>query len=639
MGRRHMQWLQPAPADFRQRCDSVDRAAGRRIEALRELAACELNDAQFSRLIRSFENARADGEASSLENFTLGLVSNATTDLFTPVLRGTGLRYGFALRVANAPFGITWQAATSPEYGVLSADPDAILLALDFRAYFKEYSLPDADAHGAVESAIAQLQNLIDAFQSACRAAILVQSIPAPPEGLFGSLDRCQPGTPRWLATRFNDQLVAKVMRPGVSLVDVEALAAQVGLATWHDRSQYLTARLPFAAELIPLYADHVLRVIGAIRGRGRKVLVLDLDNTLWGGVIGDDGIEGIRLGQGDPLGEASQDLQRAALALKERGVLLAVCSKNDEAVALNAIQSHVEMILREDDFSAFQINWADKATNLEILAERLSLGLDSFVFLDDNPFEREQVRRSLPEVLVPELPSDPATYARVLMTGGFFETITFAAEDRERVSQYAANRRRETLAAQSRDLGEFLRSLQMEATFTTGGDLGWTRLAQLINKSNQFNLTTRRYTEAEVMAMVADSDTLTMQVRLVDRFGDNGMISAIICKPSGKDWVIDTWVMSCRVLGRAVEQAVLNRLAEEARTRGIPRLIGTYRPTERNGMVAEHYFKLGFTRGAVGDEGQWILDLAEYVAREVPIAVKLDSTEFKGATSANSAA
>jgi FkbH-like protein len=303
------------------------------------------------------------------------------------------------------------------------------------------------------------------------------------------------------------------------------------------------------------------------------------------------------------------------------------VCSKNDEAVALKAIREHPEMLLRQSDFTAFQINWADKASNLEILAQRLSLGLDAFVFLDDNPAERSQVRQALPQVLVPELPSDPAAYARVLMTAGLFEAVTFSEEDRGRAEQYAANDRRESLRAQSRDLGSFLRSLGMQAIFTASGEIGWSRFAQLINKSNQFNLTTRRYSESELQTLVADPSTLTLQVRLTDQFGDNGMISAVIAVPKGRDWVLDTWVMSCRVVGRLVEQAVLNRIVAEARARGIRRLIGIYRPTERNGMVKEHYAKLGFTRvdACAPGEERWELDVAAFTAFDVPIAVQCD--------------
>jgi FkbH-like protein len=620
-----MPWLPPPPADFRQRCDAIDGMPAGRAQALQELAGHELGERQLSRLVRSLQEVLRQEADSPLQRFVLGLVSNATTDFVATAIQGTGVRHGFALQIAAAPFGVTLQAATSGEYGLLSENPDAILLALDYRAYFPDFALFDQDADGVVDQALARLCGLTAAFQAKSSATLLVQTIVAPPERIFGSFDRRQPGTPAWLTARFNERLQTEIVRPGISLVDVEALATQVGVAAWYDRAQYMTARLPYAAEYVPLYSEHVLRVIAAIRGKGRKVLVLDLDNTLWGGVIGDDGIEGIRLGNGDPVGEAFLDVQRAALALKGRGVLLAVCSKNEEAVAMKAIREHPEMLLREKDFAAFQINWTDKASNLRILSERLSLGLDSFVFLDDNPLERDQVRKFTPTVLAPELPSDPAAYARILTIGGFFETVAFSAEDRMRSEQYAVNRRRESLAAESHDLGEYLRSLQMEVTFTTGSEHGWSRFTQLINKSNQFNLTTRRYTESEILALASDPSILTMQVRLSDQFGDNGMISALICKPLDGDWVIDTWVMSCRVLGREVERAVLNRLVEEGRAAGIRRLTGIYRKTERNGMVAGHYAKLGFQQIAAEDGERWALDLAEYTLHDVPMLVKCE--------------
>jgi FkbH-like protein len=360
------------------------------------------------------------------------------------------------------------------------------------------------------------------------------------------------------------------------------------------------------------------------MRGRSRKVLVLDLDNTMWGGVVGDDGLEGIRLGQGDPRGEAHLELQSAALALKKRGVLLAVSSKNDEAVARRAIREHPDMLLREDDFSAVQINWSDKATNLELLAEKLSLGIDSFVFIDDNPVERAQVRGALPDVFVPELPSDPAQYASVLLASGAFESITFSEEDRHRAEQYRANGKRESLAAQSRDLNSFLESLQMSAVFTSKGADGWARFTQLINKSNQFNLTTLRYTEADIAELVEHPRVLTLQVRLRDQFGDNGMICAIIARPRDDEWILDTWVMSCRVLGRRVEEATLNEIVRLAAKEGIRSLIGLYRPTPRNGLVRDHYKKLGFRHsGTEGDTEHWRLEVNEYLPRSVPISVE----------------
>lgn len=615
-------WLPAPPSDFRQQCEQIDHGSGPRGERLVRLAQHALGDVHLARLARSLSVARESGRDAPLARMVLGLVSNGTTDFIAPALAATALRHGISLQVAPASFGVTLQAALDPASEVVQADPDAILLALDYRAYFPYYVLADS-ADAAVDAAVGYLLKTTEAFQAASRAVLLVQTLAAPPERLFGSFDRRQPGTAPWLAARFNERLIADIVGPGICLFDVEGLATQIGLAAWYDRSQHMTARLPFASTCVPLYAEHAARLLAAMRGRSRKVLVLDLDNTLWGGVIGDDGIEGIRLGQGDPRGEAFLDLQRAALALKRRGILLAICSKNDEAVALRAIREHPEMVLRESDFTAFQINWSDKATNLEILAKRLSLGLDSFVFLDDNPVERAQVRQALPMVCVPELSSDPATYGRALMTGGYFEAITFSAEDRARAEQYAANTRRETLLAQSRDLESFLISLSMEVSYIADGTTGWARFTQLINKSNQFNLTTRRYTEAEVTALAADPAVLKLQVRLKDQFGDNGMISAIIARPHDRDWVLDTWVMSCRVLGRRVEEAVLNEIARRARDHGIHRLIGVYRPTERNGLVREHYRKLGFTLlSTTTTEERWALNMSTFESSAVPIAV-----------------
>jgi len=618
-----LSWLPRPPEGFRVRCTATDTTAPRGA-ALRALAGYALGANQLHRLARSVAQAVEDGAAAPLQGFTLGLVSNATTDFIVPALVASALRYGIALRVAAAPFGMTLQAALDAASEPLASRPDAILLALDYRAYFPEYALED-DASARLDAALARLGDLVTAFSRGSGAAILVQTIAAPPERLFGSFDRDQSGTAAWLAASFNQRLSNEILRPGVSFLDVEALASQVGLAAWFDRSQHMAARLPFAHRFVPLYAEHAARLIGAIRGRGRKVLVLDLDNTLWGGVIGDDGIEGIRLGQGDPRGEAHLDLQRAALALKRRGILLAIASKNDEAVARRAIREHPEMLLREDDFSAMQINWSDKASNLEALAERLSLGIDSFVFLDDNPAERAQVRLSLPEVLVPELPSDPADYAAVLLAAGGFEAVAFSDEDRQRADQYAANSRRESLATHARDLAGFLESLQMHAIFTADGVLGWSRFTQLINKSNQFNLTTRRYTEARIADLVAAPDVLTLQVRLVDRFGDNGMICSVIACPRDDAWMLDTWVMSCRVLGRRVEEAVLNEIIRRARAAGVARLIGLYRPTPRNALVRNHYRTLGFVLdGEEDDAERWVLDVATYRSSVGPIVSEI---------------
>jgi FkbH-like protein len=341
--------------------------------------------------------------------------------------------------------------------------------------------------------------------------------------------------------------------------------------------------------------------------------------------VIGDDGLEGIVIGQGDPTGEAHLAVQQAALMLRERGIVLAVSSKNHDEIARLPFRKHREMLLRENHIAVFQANWSDKATNIMAIAEELSLGLDAMVFLDDNPAERALVRRLLPEVAVPELPADPALYARTLLAAGYFEATTFSAEDRKRAEFYQDNAQRAALAKQAGDLDAYLASLAMTITFQPFDAAGRARIAQLINKSNQFNLTTRRYSEQEVKDAELDSNCFTLQVRLSDTFGDNGMISVVICRTAGATvWDIDTWLMSCRVLGRRVEQAVLAELVRAARRRGIDRLVGEYRPTERNRLVEDHYAKLGFSRAAYRADGTtvWTLELATAEISPAPMQV-----------------
>ena len=397
--------------------------------------------------------------------------------------------------------------------------------------------------------------------------------------------------------------------------MDVARLAGVIGLERWDDPQQWHAAKLPFAANIIPAYADLVARTLGAVFGKSRKCLVIDLDNTIWGGVIGDDGLTGIVLGQGSAAGEAFLAVQRAVLDLRNRGIVIAVCSKNDEENARRPFADHSEMLLKSEHIAVFQSNWIDKAANLRTIAAALNLGLDALVFLDDNPAERAQVRAELPMVAVPELPSNPALYARTLLAAGYFEAVAFSDDDRRRADDYQANSERSSLMAQASDMDAYLRSLAMACTIRRFDLDGRARIAQLINKSNQFNLTTRRYTEAEVARFGIRSGKLALQVRLADRFGDNGMISVVIATKGKQIWTIDTWLMSCRVLGRGVEAAILRHLVRAAREAGATALRGRYFPSGKNQMVSDHYRKLGFQEEASGDAGtNWLLDLNAYI-------------------------
>ena len=353
---------------------------------------------------------------------------------------------------------------------------------------------------------------------------------------------------------------------------------------------------------------------------------MLDLDNTLWGGVIGDDGLDGIVLGEGSAAGEAHLALQHYAKQLKERGVVLAVCSKNDVKIAEAAFRDHPEMALRRSDFAAFQANWDDKAQNLKAIAAKLNIGIDSLVFVDDNPIERARVRQSLPMVAVPEMSEDPAHYVRCLAEAGYFEAVAFTAEDRDRAQAYAANAEREALLGSAESMDDFLRGLGMTAVYGPFTAVDHARVVQLINKTNQFNTTTRRYAADEVARIMEDPDSVTLQFRLLDRVGDNGLVSTMILRPAPDDALeIENWVMSCRVFGRELEYEAMNVAVEAARKSGARALVADYIPTPKNDVISKLYQSLGFSRvdrpGAADGATRWVLDLADYVTRKTHIA------------------
>jgi FkbH-like protein len=607
-------WLPAAPSDFTERCRATAQLTEGLGGELRKLATHALEQNQLSRLAKLIRGAReADRDLRPLAPFRLGLLSNGTTDFVVPALIGSAARHGVALEVVAGDFGQVVQQALDPDSPVNRAKPDAVLVAVDHRGLpMRSTPGDEAAATATVQGAVETLRTIRDGIQRNSGAACLLQTLAEPPESLFGSLDRAVRGSLYRSLLETNAELPALAQEKGDFVVDVARLAQAVGLADWHSAQEWNLAKLPFADALCPLYADYVCRVIAVMRGKARRCLVLDLDNTVWGGVIGDDGMEGIRIAEGDAAGEAHRSLQRLALDLRERGVVLAVCSKNQDETARLPFQKHPEMLLRESHIAVFQANWRDKPANLRAIADELALGLESLVFVDDNPAERGHVRQELPEVAVPELPEDPALYARTLSAAGYFEAVTLSREDLERAQFYQDNARRAELQRQSEGLDAYLRSLNMEIFFHPFDATGRARITQLINKSNQYNLTTRRYSEEQIAQMERDPAFFTVQVRLTDTFGDNGMISVVICREDEPgEWEIDTWLMSCRVLGRCVEQMVLQHVVEQAKRRGVHKLKGAYIRTERNKLVEDHYAKLGFTQTSGEEDGRRAYELA----------------------------
>jgi FkbH-like protein len=622
-----LQWLPRVPREFSDKLRALGNTTASLGKELQALALYGLDLNQLTKLAKVIVKARAEGKSlGPLKPFRLAVLSNSTIDLVVPALVASAARHGIDLEIVQPSYDQVAQEALTPDSKVNSSKPDAVLFALDYRALPLKLSLGDSETSIATQQgAIGYLQALRNGIKANSNAVCIFQNFAPPPETLFGSLDRALPGTMRSLLDGVNRELGEFVLGSGDVLLDVAGLAETVGLADWHNPQLWNMAKFSFSDELIPLYADHVARTIAALRGKSGKVLILDLDNTVWGGVIGDDGLEGIQIAQGDARGEAHLAVQRLALDLRQRGIVLAVSSKNTDEVAREPFEKHPEMLLKLEHIAVFQANWNDKATNIQAIAEELSLGFDSLVFLDDNPVERGLVRELLPQVSVPELPEDPAYYARTLMAGGYFEAVTFAAEDLKRAGFYQDNAKRASLQKQVGGLDAYLASLDMTITFQPFDATGRARIVQLINKSNQYNLTTRRYTDPEVATAEDDPEVFTLQVRLVDVFGDNGMISVVICRPGKADsWEIDTWLMSCRVLGRRVEHMVLREVLDHARAAGIHKLSGTYLPTDRNKLVVDHYEKLGFTKVEEDASGvtRWEMFLADADPERAPMRV-----------------
>jgi FkbH-like protein len=615
-----MCWLEAAPADFNEQLRALKRDVG--VEAPGEIASRiirlanhALDENQLVKLARLAGEASAAPRAASLAALKLGVFGDGTLSLLAPIIAGSGLRHRLLIDKFVGEFNRALLDAIDPSSPVRAAGLDMALIVSDARVSGLLEAAPSREAaQEKVERAFRQLRQIADNLRPFVSSAIFVQTVAAPLEPLFGSFDRVEPGSPFAMIETLNRRIANWAADGGVVLIDVARLAGGVGLENWDDPRHWYASKLGFAPPLLPVYGDFVARTIAATRGLSRKCLVLDLDNTVWGGVIGDDGLAGIQLGQGSATGEAFLALQKMALELRTRGVVLAVCSKNEEVNARLPFRDHPDMLLREEHIAVFQANWTDKAANLRAIASALNIGVDALVFLDDNPAERLQVRRELPQVAVPELPDDPALYPRVLAAAGYFEAVGFSKEDRERANYYQANAQRAAALNASSDLGAYLASLQMVCTIGEVDDVARPRVAQLINKSNQFNLTTRRYSESEVAEAARDPLRHIVQVRLTDRFGDNGIISVLIAAAKGEAWEIDTWLMSCRVLGRRVEEACLAHLVAAARRAGARELIGKYVPSAKNGMVEDHYRKLGFFPAGEADGAfMWSLALDDF--------------------------
>jgi FkbH-like protein len=581
---------------------------------LRAQAAGDLKPADVLRLARAVKEAEEIPGTSVLR---VAILSTFSAQFLEPFLVVEGLRQGFRLSVYVGAFGQFEQELADPAGPLWSFTPDVVVMAMrpedvDADAVVRFHASAGQRFAALADTLVQRLGSCAEGVRARGGATVLAANFAGPAEAPLGVFDANVPGSLTYALADANRRLQQRLAAvPGAAVWDYAGLVRRRGAERWTDPRLMAMARSAVAAEHQPALAAHLVRTIAAMRRTPAKCLVLDLDNTLWGGVIGDDGPGGIQLGDDWP-GSVYKQFQRAALAYMDRGILLAVVSKNDHDVVEQVFRTHPEMVIRWEDLACVRANWRPKSENLREIARELNIGLDSLVLFDDNPVERAEVRLGAPEVGVVDVPNDPLGFAAALHACPWFDQTGLSAEDRSRAAMYREDRQRQALAAAAASPDEFLASLEMEAAVGRADADTIGRIAQLIGKTNQFNLTTRRHAQADVAAMAADPDCVVGWLRLTDRFGDQGLVVVGIVRRRGEVGEVDTFLMSCRVMNRRVEQAFMAWLVEQARGLGCTRLEGAYLPTKKNSMVRDFYPGLGFARtGDLADGGvAFALDL-----------------------------
>lgn len=560
---------------------------------------------------------RLESLSSDLRPARVALLASFTVEPLVSFLAVEAARKGFRAEVYVAPFNSVAQELLDPGSGCARHRPDIVFIAQlleDLAPAIVEgfLELRAADVEAAIGQAVADVWEPIARFRSSSSAVCVVSNFAQRAFPLLGIHEAEAGATQTAAIRRLNAALASRLAgEAGVHVLDFDRVCADVGYRRWRNDTGWYLGRAALAAETLIELARVAGAFLRATLAAPRKCLVVDLDDTLWGGVLGEVGPEGIALGSDYP-GNAYRDFQKALLDLRRQGVLLAVASKNDHDDAMRALREHPEMVLRPEHFAALRVNWRTKPENLIEIASELNLSLDSLVFFDDNPAERALMRERLPQVETLEVPGDPFGYARKLLESRCFDKVSLTAEDLERGDMYRAQRERRELESSAGDLTAFYRRLEMVAEIEPLCDLSFQRVHDLLQKTNQFNLTTRRHPQAALRAFAEDPDTEVWTLRLRDRFGDNGLVGVAIVRSGKETAVVDTFLLSCRVIGRTVETALLANVAERARRRGLRRLIGVTRRTEKNAPFLDFYARHGFREiETVDPEKRWALDLA----------------------------
>lgn len=530
--------------------------------------------------------------------YKLAVLGDCATQHLVTAIDGYGYEEGYGLTIFEADYNQIDLQIMDRDSELYLFQPQFVLIYMCIQKLYASYCNRSPDQRKFFADDVNEkICSYWGHINQSVKTNILQISFPYGNDGIFGSYGLKEETSFPFQLMKLKYLLAASSVSFGnVFWIDLDLLQQRSGTGLFFDDRMYHIAKMPVALECLPEVAKGVLDIIKAIDGRMKKCVIVDLDHTLWGGIIGDDGIENIQIGELG-LGQAFSDFQMWLRELKKRGILLAVCSKNQEEIAKEPFVSLSDMILHLEDFSVFVANWKDKASNIRYIQEKLNIGMDSIIFIDDNPFERNLVRELLPEVTVPELPEDPERYVEYLKSLNLFEAVAFSPEDRDRTQQYRAEEEREKWKEQISSYEEYLQGLEMTAWSAPFDKMHYSRIAQLTQRSNQFNLRTIRYTEEEIKEVASNEKFITLYFCLCDKFGDHGLVSVVILeKKSKEELFILEWLMSCRVLKRGMEGFVVNHIIKTAKMGGYKKVIGEYRKTPKNQMVEKIYSKLGFT-------------------------------------------
>jgi FkbH-like protein len=556
-----------------------------------------------------------------LKNIKVALLGDTATQFLNIALKGTAIQEGFNLEIFEADFGQISRQVLDPTSELYEFNADyTIIFESSHKLLTQYYKSYDAQLDFA-ENKIKYIEELYSTIQNRTKSRVIYCNFPVINNQIFGNFSNKVESSFVFQQNKLNYLLSADIAtkKDNFFIADLLSIQNKWGRDFMFTPNIYVNTEMVLSLDALPIVAHHMFSIISSLEGKFKKCLILDLDNTTWGGIIGDDGLEKIQIGSLG-IGKAFTEFQYWVKALQKRGVILAVCSKNDEDKAKEPFEKHPDMVLKMEDIAVFVANWDNKADNIRKIQSILNIGFDSMVFLDDNPFERNLVRENLPDVCVPELPEDPAEYLEYLYGLNLFETASFSENDAERTKQYQVEAQRATDLESFTDVTDFLKSMNMISDVQAFNNFSKPRVSQLTQRSNQFNLRTVRYTEQEVENLMNSEDHHTISFTLEDKYGDNGLICVIVLEKKDPETLfIDTWLMSCRVLKRGMEDFTLNTIIDTAKKNGFKYVMGEYLPTAKNQMVKDHYERLGFR----SHEDKWLLNVDEYEPKDVFILAK----------------